>query len=394
MAQAILETFRTAEQKLLQLLESSSNDVKKVEEENNQLRFQLDALQEHITLLESRHADSISNLEGANKQLSQEKEELAKRNEQLIEDVRIHKRSIERLESMRFDRANSAGSSPLQEKEVNIIRKPKVFTDAKDELAALSIKYEALKQYNEKMSTKYRKERNVWKEWTDLYTRKGLDKPPSPSLSLAEASPAPAQAAHPVSEGQETDSTQDVEPTPRADRTMCQTVVISSPLVKNEIVSQRRIHPRTPIKRSASEMLSSPTPIKSPMRAQSMYISPSKHPRTETSRTITNERPYHEVVRGKEARKALHASDCACCSDFYKLAGPGMRNTGPAWRSPPQTVPHDTKQQVGRHRSRWQRSPTPPLFWDCDFPTTQQLAQEREQNRERRARKSLEKTKR
>lgn len=105
--------------------------------------------------------------------------------------------------------------------------------------------------------------------------------------------------------------------------------------------------------------------------------------------------PYCEVVRGKAARKALHASDCPCCSKFYELAGPGVSTSSPAWKdgmTTPQSAMQGTttRQQVGRHRARFRRSPTPPNFWDCEFPTTQQLEQERDWNRKRRTRKEIE----
>lgn len=100
---------------------------------------------------------------------------------------------------------------------------------------------------------------------------------------------------------------------------------------------------------------------------------------------------YHETVRGKAARRRLHASDCGCCANFYKLAGTPVKQDELLWRSPTSqtksTPRPDLKQMIGRHRSAWRRSPTPPGFWDCDFPTTQELRQEKDENEERRSRK-------
>lgn len=105
------------------------------------------------------------------------------------------------------------------------------------------------------------------------------------------------------------------------------------------------------------------------------------------------EHAYHEVVRGKAARKRLHATDCPCCSKFYEMAGDAPTAQMPRWRSPPSdALPFTTttKQTVGRHRTRWARSPTPPEFWDCHFPTTQEVDLEKQTNEARRMRKFAE----
>lgn len=107
---------------------------------------------------------------------------------------------------------------------------------------------------------------------------------------------------------------------------------------------------------------------------------------------------FHEVVRGREARKHLEAEDCSCCSKFYKLAGPVPSTRAPVWGCPESEgqdkenksendIHGTTKQQVSRHRTNWRRSPTPPEFWNCDFPTTQELEREKKDNQERRQRK-------
>ncbi|KND03848.1 uncharacterized protein SPPG_01303 [Spizellomyces punctatus DAOM BR117] len=78
---------------------------------------------------------------------------------------------------------------------------------------------------------------------------------------------------------------------------------------------------------------------------------------------------YHEVVRNKEQRKKMHAEDCACCTGFYKAAGP-IKPLHELGAAPPSEA--DRLQKVSRHR-HWHAPPdTPPGFWDVDFPTTQQ----------------------
>ena len=42
-------------------------------------------------------------------------------------------------------------------------------------------------------------------------------------------------------------------------------------------------------------------------------------------------------------------------------------------------------QQVGKHRSIWEREPKPAGFWDSDFPTTQQLNNHREEGERKNA---------
>ncbi|TPX65380.1 hypothetical protein SpCBS45565_g05216 [Spizellomyces sp. 'palustris'] len=78
---------------------------------------------------------------------------------------------------------------------------------------------------------------------------------------------------------------------------------------------------------------------------------------------------YQEVVRNKEQRKKMHAEDCACCTGFYKAAGP-IKPLHELGAAPPSEA--DRLQKVSRHR-HWHAPPdTPPGFWDVDFPTTQQ----------------------
>ncbi|OLL25844.1 hypothetical protein NEOLI_003019 [Neolecta irregularis DAH-3] len=98
---------------------------------------------------------------------------------------------------------------------------------------------------------------------------------------------------------------------------------------------------------------------------------------------------YHEVVRGKEARKALHAHDCPCCKTFYDIAGPPPPSMAPRWRShSPES--NDVIQKVSRHRVNFERAPTPPGFWNSEFPDTQAREEVRQQAEEMRRRRALE----
>lgn len=101
----------------------------------------------------------------------------------------------------------------------------------------------------------------------------------------------------------------------------------------------------------------------------------------------------HSNVQHKYSGQSRHAAGCICCSKFYSMAGPSAVPSAPVWRSPPTTEILDpavrtTMQQVGRHRNA-RRSPTPPGFWDCDFPTTQELLLEKRANERRRQRRSM-----
>lgn len=100
------------------------------------------------------------------------------------------------------------------------------------------------------------------------------------------------------------------------------------------------------------------------------------------------------TLRDQKARRLRHAAGCKCCSKFYSMAGPSDVSSGPLWRSPSPEALQSRKsaattiQRVGRHRSNWRRSPTPPAFWDSGFPTTQEVALEKRQNELRRRRKA------
>jgi hypothetical protein len=104
---------------------------------------------------------------------------------------------------------------------------------------------------------------------------------------------------------------------------------------------------------------------------------------------------FQEPVRGQEARNKLHAKDCRCCSDYYRLAGPFPDQIGPKWRDRDPDEPEEPKlsdadrlkQQISRHRERWHRSPTPEIHWRADFPSTQEYAEEARLAEERKVRK-------
>ncbi|KAH9851047.1 DNA repair protein endonuclease SAE2/CtIP C-terminus-domain-containing protein [Lenzites betulinus] len=97
---------------------------------------------------------------------------------------------------------------------------------------------------------------------------------------------------------------------------------------------------------------------------------------------------YEEVVRDKQLRKHMHASDCECCRDYYDAVGPlPPRLQAPLWRSPESTPSkpsrnepfeaaaiEEHKQAISRHRQHWARAKTPPGYWNIGFPDTQEVA--------------------
>ncbi|EKM55809.1 uncharacterized protein PHACADRAFT_71198, partial [Phanerochaete carnosa HHB-10118-sp] len=105
---------------------------------------------------------------------------------------------------------------------------------------------------------------------------------------------------------------------------------------------------------------------------------------------------YEEVVRNKRERRRLHGGDCECCRDYYEAIGPlPSRLQAPLWRTPPSSPAknhpsssyhennysgdereadiQDHKQQVSRHRTRWEAPKTPPGYWNIGFPDTQEV---------------------
>jgi len=120
---------------------------------------------------------------------------------------------------------------------------------------------------------------------------------------------------------------------------------------------------------------------------------------------------FSEVVRGKNERTALHAcTKPGCCGDKFRALAIAGRNFD-VERTPSELEADDKlireflgenahtlgrmskseKEAVwiqararqlgnenGRHRHAYERAPTPPGFWRADFPTTQEIAEERE----------------
>lgn len=123
---------------------------------------------------------------------------------------------------------------------------------------------------------------------------------------------------------------------------------------------------------------------------------------------------FDEVVRGKEARAALSGCiDPNCCGNTFRHFAEAERKTiGPsvtsraddiklletylgneAWRLGTMS-PEDKEEtwllaktwelanKFGKHRQRYSRMSTPPGFWNVDFPSTQERAEERRQAQE------------
>ncbi|KAI0337703.1 hypothetical protein BDW22DRAFT_1383329 [Trametopsis cervina] len=119
---------------------------------------------------------------------------------------------------------------------------------------------------------------------------------------------------------------------------------------------------------------------------------------------------FEEVVRQKDARRALHAEDCECCRDYYNAIAPlPLAAQPPLWRSPPTTPQKRSRyiedeemefevdanetatashmRKISRHRRRWEAPKTPPGYWDIGFPDTQQTERINERAREMHAQK-------
>jgi len=110
---------------------------------------------------------------------------------------------------------------------------------------------------------------------------------------------------------------------------------------------------------------------------------------------------FTETVRNREARKCLPGCMKACCRDlvgFAEAAGLPAVSKGPKWRSSSPALVEDCElpgrslrngpvskedkakeftNRYGRHRDAFERRRSPPGFWDADFPTTQELEQQR-----------------
>ncbi|KAG5354356.1 hypothetical protein CJU90_4169 [Yarrowia sp. C11] len=102
---------------------------------------------------------------------------------------------------------------------------------------------------------------------------------------------------------------------------------------------------------------------------------------------------YAETVRGAK-RQCEHGGECRQCDEFYKMAGPGVVSAAPQWgaedsgRGRKMGI-EETIDASSRHRNRWKRAPSPPGFWRSDFPSTQEIIEEKKQAEENR-RKEIE----
>lgn len=91
---------------------------------------------------------------------------------------------------------------------------------------------------------------------------------------------------------------------------------------------------------------------------------------------------FESSVESHGRNSCVHGTNCENCSAFYEMAGQGIQPSGPKW-NPQSTVksvlkPKDIMQRGSRHRSVWQRPPSPPGFWRSEFPTTQENENERQ----------------
>lgn len=98
---------------------------------------------------------------------------------------------------------------------------------------------------------------------------------------------------------------------------------------------------------------------------------------------------YAETVRGSK-RSCEHGGECRQCDEFYKMAGPGVVSAAPVW-SNQEEYDRGRKMDVektinasSKHRNRWTRKPSPPGFWRSDFPSTQEIVEEKKMAEETR----------
>ncbi|KAK9369607.1 hypothetical protein V1509DRAFT_467830 [Lipomyces kononenkoae] len=107
---------------------------------------------------------------------------------------------------------------------------------------------------------------------------------------------------------------------------------------------------------------------------------------------------FHDVVRGRE-RNCVHGKDCRDCESFYKLVGPVTPlPSGPKWNDNSPATPSRPSEKgtpsadeavrkliatASRHRSLWDRPPSPVGFWRSDFPNTQEEIEEKQEARRR-----------
>lgn len=114
---------------------------------------------------------------------------------------------------------------------------------------------------------------------------------------------------------------------------------------------------------------------------------------------------HEDVQRIVGCGKPLHPDGCQCLHEFARLAGPVTEvevAQVPPWRPAArmsananflEASEYSTRRQLAFGDGRVKRPRTPPGFWDVDFPTTQQVIVEREEN-ETRLRREAHKRKR
>ncbi|KAK9347315.1 hypothetical protein V1522DRAFT_401741 [Lipomyces starkeyi] len=106
---------------------------------------------------------------------------------------------------------------------------------------------------------------------------------------------------------------------------------------------------------------------------------------------------FHDVVRGRE-RNCIHGKDCRDCQAFYKLVGPVTPlPSGPKWNDNSPATPSRAEKgtpsgddavrkmiaTASRHRTLWERPPSPVGFWRSEFPSTQEEIEEKQEARRR-----------
>ncbi|KAK9376024.1 uncharacterized protein V1513DRAFT_440422 [Lipomyces chichibuensis] len=106
---------------------------------------------------------------------------------------------------------------------------------------------------------------------------------------------------------------------------------------------------------------------------------------------------FHDVVRGRE-RNCIHGKDCRDCHAFYKLVGPVTPlPSGPKWNNNSPATPSRAEKgtpsgddavrkmiaTASRHRTLWERPPSPVGFWRSEFPNTQEEIEEKQEARRR-----------
>ncbi|KAI8806208.1 hypothetical protein BJ742DRAFT_817913 [Cladochytrium replicatum] len=108
-------------------------------------------------------------------------------------------------------------------------------------------------------------------------------------------------------------------------------------------------------------------------RPSNITSAPHANSRSVVNSSHTESCKQHETVRGN-ARKALPGHDCDCCKPFYEATRDFMEaNNG------------RLLQMVSRHRAHHKRELTPPGFWQVDFPSTQEVEQQKDMARKRKS---------